>query len=423
MPMLRRQFLKACGGATLAMMPPAAIARRAALRVGVVGGGIVGASIAFHLAQAGANVTLFEKKAPASGATGKSFAWINAFAEVSHYRDLRLQSMAAYRELDKSLQLGITWGGYLAWARGATDTAAVRAEVQQLEGTSQPMRILSTDDIHMLTPYLNPGLVEFAAFSGADGHADPVLLTLRFLEHAALSGARVLFPCEVTNLEFSGSRLNHVVTTRGNFPLDRLVVAGGTATPAIAAMLDFELRMQHAPGILAHSLPVQDFTKIVHEGPDHLSFKQMSNGRFVGTDATSPPSIPAHAEILHEVMSFPDPSIEAMHGERILGKIARAFPPAVGATFDRLTLGFRPVPSDGLPVLGSLPQTRDVYLAVMHSGVTLAPIVGRYVAEEILHGATIAALSHYRPARFNWKDQNKEVPIPYVGERLEKPAA
>jgi glycine/D-amino acid oxidase-like deaminating enzyme len=61
--------------------------------VGVVGGGIVGASIALHLARAGARVTLFEKIAPARGATQNSFAWVNAFVDDPHYRTLRIQSL------------------------------------------------------------------------------------------------------------------------------------------------------------------------------------------------------------------------------------------------------------------------------------------------------------------------------------------
>ena len=124
--MFRREFLQ-CGGAALAFLSHAVASHPTQPRVGVLGGGIVGASVAYHLAQRGASVILFEKKAPAAGATRNSFAWINALTEVPHYRELRLQSMVAYRELDEPLQLGVTWGGYLAWARGSAGTAAVRA--------------------------------------------------------------------------------------------------------------------------------------------------------------------------------------------------------------------------------------------------------------------------------------------------------
>ncbi len=114
--MLRREFLARTTAAGAFGLTPALRARQPGLRVGAVGGGIVGASIAFHLAQAGARVTLFEKAQPASGATQNSFAWLNAFVSDAHYRGLRLRSLLAYHALDRRLKLGITWGGYLNWA-------------------------------------------------------------------------------------------------------------------------------------------------------------------------------------------------------------------------------------------------------------------------------------------------------------------
>ena len=76
----RRRFLKGVGSlAATAAISPLAFAKEQKRSVGVVGGGIIGASIALHLSEMGADVTLFEKTAPASGATSKSFAWINAF--------------------------------------------------------------------------------------------------------------------------------------------------------------------------------------------------------------------------------------------------------------------------------------------------------------------------------------------------------
>src|SRR5215467_7741787 len=110
----RRALLAALAAtaSTAALRPAAGAVAR--LRVGIAGGGIVGASIALHLARAGAAVWLFEKAAPAQGATQNSFAWVNAFVDDPHYRALRLESIAAYHALDRALSLGMVWGGYLA---------------------------------------------------------------------------------------------------------------------------------------------------------------------------------------------------------------------------------------------------------------------------------------------------------------------
>ena len=120
--MLRRRFLKQLAAAATVSTATAFGSERARgsqrrpLRVGVVGAGIVGASIAYHLSRAGARVTVFEKAQPGSGATQNSFAWLNAFVADPHYRALRLQSLMAYHDLDARLKLGILWGGYTSWA-------------------------------------------------------------------------------------------------------------------------------------------------------------------------------------------------------------------------------------------------------------------------------------------------------------------
>jgi glycine/D-amino acid oxidase-like deaminating enzyme len=87
-------------------------------------------------------------------------------------------------------------------------------------------------------------------------------------------------------------------------------------------------------------------------------------------------------------------------GKRILAKIGSFLPDARGVQLNRLTLGFRPVPLDELPVMGALPTLPDVHVAVTHSGVTLAPIVGRLTVEEVLGGARAEMFAPYRPERF-----------------------
>ncbi|MBV8343050.1 MAG: FAD-binding oxidoreductase [Gammaproteobacteria bacterium] len=398
--MRRREILGSLAAASVFALPRPLLAQRVPLRVAVVGGGIVGASIAMHLAEAGASVTLLEKAGPARGATEKSFAWLNIYNSDAHYRAVRLASLAAYRALDIPLGLGITWGGYLNWTDTAPESEAIRAFARAVAGSPQALRELSVEEFAQISPCIAPGSVASAYFSALDGHLDPVWVTYRFLDRARLLGARVTFPCEVTGLEFRRGRLTRVTTTQGKIKADRLVVAAGVDTPRILSMAGFPLRLKHAPGILAHSLPLPEVTKMVYDGPRGLEFKQMANGRIVGTDAPAPPDIPAHREIRERVSDFPDDATRSMHGRRVLDRIALYLPAAKSAILDYLTLGFRPMPLDEFPVVGAVPDSRDVYVAVTHSGVTLAPILGRYVSEELLGGRLVESLSPYRPARF-----------------------
>ena len=397
--MRRRQFLHGIGGlATFGLGSPA-LARRPRLRVGIVGGGIVGASIAMHLAEGGADVVLFEKTAPASGATRNSFAWLNAFVADRHYRALRLRSLAAYHALDAPLALGIVWGGYLNWAGDPAEVQVVTANAAQLAGTRFPARMLTATGLRELDPAIDPGLVAAAMYSAIDGHLDPVRATGCFLARARAHGARTVYPCAVENLQFHGGRLTAAQTSNGTVPLDRLVVAAGVDAPRLLALAGFELRLRHAPGFLAHSRALGPLTTRICDAPGGLEFKQMADGSLVGTDSPVPPELPVHAAIRESSIDFPDEAVRARHGARVLDKIAAFVPGARSAALDRVTLGFRPMPIDGLPVVGVVPGASDVYVAVTHSGVTLAPILGEYVRAELLHEEPAAALAPYRPGR------------------------
>jgi glycine/D-amino acid oxidase-like deaminating enzyme len=398
--MKRRDFLGLLAGAAAATFPSLTRARPRPLRVGIVGGGIVGAAIAMCLAEAGAHVTVFEKAGPAMGATRNSFAWLNAFVADPHYRALRLASMAIYRNLDRPLGLAIIWGGYLNWANDDAQAAVVRANAEMLR-TIYPVQWLGAVEFAQLAPQLRPGPIEAALFSGIDGHLDPVHVTHRFLNRAAANGTALRVPTEVRALQFSNGHLTAAYTSDGYVPLDRLVVAAGVDTPSVLALAGFKLGLKHSPGILAHSKPLPALTRIVHDGPLDLSFKQMADGSIVGTDAPAPPDRPEHAAIRAAPGDFPSNELREMHGDRILTKIAGVLPPVKDVHLARLTLGFRPLPTDDLPVVGAVPGTPDVYVTVTHSGVTLAPILARYVTREIVDSELVDALTPYRPERFH----------------------
>lgn len=395
MTIRRRTFLKVVGGAAASTL---ALGQDRTPSIGVVGGGIVGASIALHLSGAGAEVTLFEKNAPATGATGKSFAWINAHTNDPHYRALRMKSIAAYRQLDRELDLNVVWGGAISWATSLADAEKLKASSREFERDGYDSVIVDIDELAKLLPNVRLGPIEAAIFNAMDGHIDPVAVTKKMLASASDRGARIVMPCEVIELKFQGNRLTAVATTAGDYSLDRLVIAGGTDTPALAAQAGYTPPLKHAPGILLHTTPQRPVLGRVVESLD-MNLKQNPNGRIVGNDGAYAPDTPAHQPIIHGVTDMPE-EIRSMHGQRILGKFREKMPGVVDATYDYLTLGYRPMPEDGMPVVGFSPGNSDVYIAVMHSGVTLAPIIGRYITQELLTDEMIDELAPYRPDRF-----------------------
>ena len=391
----RRTFLKVAGGAAASSL---AFGQGRPLTVGVVGGGIVGASIALHLAEAGADVYLFEKNQPASGATGKSFAWINARNTDPHYRALRMKSIVAYRELDLQLGLDVVWGGAISWVSSLEEAERLKAGSREFNLDGYSSEIIDVDRLAELAPNVKLDSFQAAAFRSMDGHLDPVHVTTRFLSAAMENGAEVLTSCEVTEIQFQGSRLTGVATTTGDYSLDRLVIAGGTDTPALASQAGFAPPLRHAPGILLHTTPQRPVVGQVIESPT-MNIKQNPNGRLVGNEGGYAPDLPVHQEIIRAVTDMPD-DMRALHGNRILDMFRETMPGVVEASFDYLTLGFRPMPEDSLPVVGYSPFSSDVYIAVMHSGVTLAPIMGRYITHELISDEAIAELAPYRPDRF-----------------------
>lgn len=355
----------------------------------------------------GAQVTLFEKNQPASGATAGSFAWINTTAPDSHYARLRMQSVFAWRMLDQQLPLNVSWGGTVMWsgAHSANGQDGMLETVgKSYDQSAYPKHAIGAQEMAEIAPNIAvPRNLVSAVHIPLDGHVDPVHCTELFIEGARKHGANVLCPCEVAGLEFEGKRLVAANTERGRTELDQIVLAGGTDTPKLAATVGYEMPLLHRPGLVAHSKPIEPLTKVVALETSGVSARQLPDGTIVAADASDPPDdeLGDHAEILQRPVEMPE-AIAESHGNRILEKVGEiVFPACAGAELDRVILGYRPFPKDGMPIVGRLHTAPDVYFATMHSGVTLAPIIGQYVTRELLANRLAPMLNPYRPSRFS----------------------
>lgn len=117
-------------------------------------------------------------------------------------------------------------------------------------------------------------------------------------------------------------------------------------------------------------------------------------------DDYDPPATEPHQQLASQPPGFPGPSFSELHGQRIRSQAARYLPALADVPLESVSLCWRPVPRDDLPIIGYAPQAPQLYVAVMHSGVTLGPLVGELVAMELLEGVEIDLLAPYRPARF-----------------------
>ncbi len=359
-------------------------------RVAVVGAGIVGSSIAYHLARRGAEVVVFEKRRPAAGATWDSFAWINAtFDKRSRsYFELNRLGVLGYQHLEDPLgALRIDWGGSVQWFGDDAGAEWLREQVRRHRAWGYDTRLIGQDELTGLEPQLVPGAVTAAAYSADEGSVDPVAATRAFLDAARAAGAILECPVEVAAVERRVGRL--AVRTRAGestadeLAVDVLVVAAGDETDAVAAMAGAHLPLAHSSGLLAHSAPVAHGLSRVILAPTAHMVQRADGSVVTGKDFGGQADDTSSGQ-----------------GAALLAEAAKYLPALATAGLDRLGHGRRPMPRDGLPAAGFAAESPGVYLAVADSGITLAPILGRLAAAEILDGLRFELLEDYRPSRF-----------------------
>jgi glycine/D-amino acid oxidase-like deaminating enzyme len=389
MPMNRREFVLSMGLTAAALaVRPARLSARTPRRIVVVGGGIMGASIAYHLAKRGAEVHLIEKRGPAAGATANSFAWINAGSKRPRgYYELNHLGMAGWRRLQSELgptRLVVQWGGTVQWHSEPERAEALRRGVVAQQAWGYSSRLVDVAELRRLVPTLEPGPVAAASFCDEEATVDPVAATKLLLEAAVSHGAVVRHPATVSSFDMNGAEVRGVRVGGDTLAVDAVVLATGVELPPLAALLGLTVPMQDSPGLLAHTKPHGRLLDRVIVAPG-ATLKQLPNGEIVtGVDFGGSPSQDTSAAM----------------GQRLLEGAGRFVPRLKEATLDRVTLGWRVLPADGQPIIGRVSSRPNVYLAAMHSGITLSPAVGQLAAIELLDEVQVDLLEPYRLTRF-----------------------
>jgi len=225
----------------------------------IAGAGIVGASIAYHLAKRGANVTVLEASQPGAGATGKSFGWINAtFSKTPQsYFEFNRLGIAGWRRLQQELngELQIQWGGSVAWFPPGDEADAFGQSVRRHQQWGYRTTFIDEAELRRLLPAVVPGEIGLAVWSEEEGTVDPLQATNVLLKRARQYGAEVLCPCEVTGLVCEGGLLRRIETTQGEIEVGTLVLACGVDSPRLAEMAGVRIPLKDSPGVLIHTAP------------------------------------------------------------------------------------------------------------------------------------------------------------------------
>ncbi len=329
----------------------------------VVGAGVVGASVAYHTARAGAPVTVLDAGRPGAGVTADSFAWIAASGvRTGPAAALRATATDEYRRVEAELPgLPVTWSGALSW-RGEGGPPA----------TGPGQEIVDAATVTALEPNVRQP-PEWAIWAPGDGAVDAVGVTEHLVAGARAHGARVVVDTEVTAVRRDAAgRVAGVETTAGPLSGTTVVLAAGVATAALGAAVGVAVPVEPSPCPLFRLSAPAGLVRTVVNTED-FDLRQVAGDRLIAA---------------------------ADSAERTIAAVRSTFRGAGDVELLGTRLGARPMPADGEPIVGPVAEVPGLYLAVMHAAVTLAPAVGRLIAREVVDGVVEPALSGCRPDRF-----------------------
>lgn len=383
----------------------------------VVGGGIAGASTAYHLAALGHSVTLLERGEIASGASGVNGGLIDSVG-WGRTRDLHAHLTAGSLEIFEAVQgdFGVDIELRRSAALQAIHTPEqhgfVSARVAALRASGHAVELLSIREARSLEPALSPALVG-AMYSPLRSQADPLKATRAFATLAERHGARILTECEVTALAPRPAAGYLASTSRGDVAAGVLVIAAGAWSGPIGAMLDLEIPIVPVRGQMWATAPqpprvfqsvaAAQSTLDWHRDPGgappnltrrdgrrvtrHLYGRQRRNGEIVfGGDRD-----------LVGWTTTPDPAgiaVNRAHAIEVLPFLAEL--PIV-----RTWAGLMPFPLDGKPLIGPIPDREHLWIVsgLASSGFGRGPMAGKLLADSIHAGAPVPLLADTDPEK------------------------
>ena len=359
------------------------------MNVVVIGAGVIGAAIAYYLSKEGARVTVIERGRVGGGTTGASTAYVNAVLKrPEHYHRLSRLGVEAYDRLEEELGPGSGIGsrGALHWPASMVGRLKTFDRVlAELEDWYYPHEVLNPAEAAEIEP--NVRVMD---------HTGPILylpnerwvegetLARTLCERAVEMGAKVMTPCAVVEISTAGGRATGVDTTEGFVAGDEVIVAAGVSSGGLLAPLGYKLPLGRTVGVLAVFRPPTPLLNgVVYPGTYHCRPTE-DGGLQIGSD-----EFDAMADEDMETSRVPS----WLYGLRdVAARDIRGLKELEIAEFK---IGLRPMPEDGLPLIGRVPGVDGVYAAVMHSGITLAAIVGQTVAREVLKGEESGVVRKY----------------------------
>ncbi len=362
----------------------------------VIGGGIIGCSIAYYLAKSGVAVTVLERGeigAQASGAAAGLFSLWKPLAKMDAYNRLLFAGQALFTELAAELEeatgidLEYEQSGTLRTIQHEARLRKLQPWVASCQSAGLAVELLNEEETRRREPRLAADICA-ALWLPNEGQVRAQHVVEAMSEAATCHGATLSPHRAVVAVQHSGARVVGVTTERGeSVPCDHLVIATGAWAAQCGQWLNLTLPIEPQRGqLLSLRQPVPHVNHIVIGKGIYLAPKQ--DGTLI-VGATK------------EAVGF-DARVTAGGIFWLLDWALKLMPELEHCTVERVWAGLRPSTPDNAPILGAAPGWENVALAVGHSsfGVLLSAISGQSIAELILDGRTPEIIQSFVLERF-----------------------
>lgn len=349
------------------------------VEVAIVGGGVIGCSIAYHLAQLGMrDVAIYERSYLAAGSTGRCGAGVRAQWGTEMNCRLSFESLKRFERLEEELDypsIDFKQGGYLILAFTEAQLEQFARNVALQHSFGIPSRLISPDEARQIVPHLGAPDLLGATFSETDGHCCPFKVTDAYARAARRLGVEINTGTEITGFSIEHGRVNRVLTSRGPVNCKHVVNAAGPYSQVVATMAGVRLPVYSQRHQVLVTEPVAPMQK-----PMVISFahgfycQQTPHGSFIM--GLGDPEEPKGFDTGHSWQFIRD----------VARKLAHILPPLTALRVVRQWSGLYNMSPDAQPILGAAPEPDNYWLAVGYSGhgFMLAPMVGLIIAQEIL---------------------------------------